>query len=371
MRLGQMRVERQQAGRSESRQVKRSDQARSAEPQLALLPRLPATPLPVLDERQRGSRFIEWQVRSAINSPAATGMGFWSVNPYVGCEFGCTYCYARETHRYAVERAAGWQGGLEPFEAFEKEILVKVNVVEVLARTLDPTRLRGSSLVIGTATDPYQPAERKFQLTRKILERLCNYRGLSIGIITKSPLVTRDLDVLQELSQVHEVSVNISLATASATIARKLERRSPIPQARLRALKTLVQGGIHTGLLCAPILPGITDDRPGLAMLFGQARDAGANYAHGSALRLDPVLAPRFFALVDQEFPHLAERYRSHFHDRYYVTREYQEALNRRIRSLQVEFAFPLGESMRRRQQLEGRAPRNKPVSSQAQLSLR
>jgi DNA repair photolyase len=347
----------------------------------------------VLDERQRGTRFIEWQVKSVINSPATTGMGFWSVNPYVGCEFGCTYCYARETHRFAMERTAvrqgaraAWQSGgdadpteehlpthraahLPPFEAFERDILVKVNVADVLGRTLDPTKLNGSSLVIGTATDPYQPAERKFELTRKILERLRSYRGLSIGIITKSPLITRDLSLLQQLDRIHEVSVNISLATASTELARKLERRSPVPSARLRALRTLGEGGIHAGLLCAPILPGINDDRAGLATLFGLARAAGAHYACGSALRLDPVLAPRFFAIVDQEFPGLSDRYRSHFSDRYYVTPEYQAALTRRLRSLQLEFGFPVDESMRRRQQLEGRA-RRAPAKPKLQTTL-
>lgn len=341
----------------------------TAAAQLSLLPRLPVAPLPVLDERERGTRFIEWEVRSVLNSPATTRMGYWSINPYVGCEFGCSYCYARETHRYALDRAdrlpAG-RPGLSPFESFEKDILVKAGVAEVLAKTLDPSKLEGSSLVIGTATDPYQPAERKFRLTRQILERLKGYRGLSIGIITKSPLVTRDLTVLQTLSRLHEVTVNISLATASASLARRLERRSPIPAARLRALKTLVQGGIHAGLLVAPILPGISDDRPGLAALFAAAKEAGAYFVHGSALRLDPVLAPRFFALVASEFPHLADKYHSHFHDRYYVTREYQDALTRRLHGLQVEYGFARTTERRYRPAREGQVPHREVVCEQS-----
>lgn len=334
----------------------------ASEAQLTLLSASPPAPLPVLDQRERGTRFIEWEVRSVLNTPATTRMGYWSINPYVGCEFGCSYCYARETHRYALERADSRTDGkadgrpdaLPAFEAFEKEILVKAGIGDVLARTLDPTKLKGSSLVIGTATDPYQPAERKFRVTRQILERLKAYRGLCIGIITKSPLVTRDIDVLQQLSQVHEVSVNISLATASASLARRLERRSPIPSARLRALKTLVQGGIHAGLLVAPILPGISDDRPGLADLFAAAKDAGAYYVHGHPLRLDPVLAPRFIALVEEKFPHLADRYHSHFKDRYNVTREYQEALTRRLNELQREYGFAETKQLRRRRAVEG-----------------
>jgi DNA repair photolyase len=304
-------------------------------------------------------------------------MGYWSINPYVGCEFGCSYCYARETHRYAVERAdrripqseredpgsglPSFRPSVFPsYESFEKDILVKSEVADVLTRTLDPEKLRDSSLVIGTATDPYQPAERTFRLTRQILERLKSYRGLTIGIITKSPLVTRDIDVLQDLSQIHDVSVNISLATANPLLARRLERRSPIPSARLRALKTLVRRGIHAGLLVAPILPGISDDRPGLADLFAAAKEAGAYYIHGHPLRLDPVLAPRFIALVEREFPHLADRYYSHFRDRWYVTREYQEALTQRIAALQREYGFEETGARRQRQAvLEGRRPRS------------
>ena len=231
-------------------------------PQLNLLPGVPPaqgapdspTRLPVLDERARGTKFIQLSVRSVLNTPATTHMGFWSINPYVGCEFGCTYCYARDTHRWVVERAVRRYGGtaadgemdsaneengggvlglippyrrtaLSPEEAFEKEILVKSDVAEVLARTLIPARLAGQSLVIGTATDPYQPAERRFRLTRRILEVLRSYHGLSIEIITKSPLVTRDLDLLQAVSQRNEVNVNISLATADPRLARRLELR--------------------------------------------------------------------------------------------------------------------------------------------------
>ena len=214
--------------------------------QLDLLPEAPSPELRLLDERERGTRFVRLSVRSVLNSPATTGMGFWSVNPYVGCEFGCTYCYARDTHRYTIERTGQQRRGPAWLD-FEKRILVKTEVAEVLARTLDPARIGQASLVIGTATDPYQPAERRFRLTRAVLEVLLQHRGLSIGIITKSPLVTRDLAILQALSQRHELSVNISLATMDARVARKLELRSPVPSARIRALRRLTAGGIHAG----------------------------------------------------------------------------------------------------------------------------
>jgi DNA repair photolyase len=339
----------------------------------------------VLDERSRGTQFIGLKVSSVLNTPASTGMGFWSINPYVGCEFGCTYCYARDTHRWAVERAVSQNSGtaadadaetseggigeestavpsyrrtaLSPEEAFEKEILVKTDVAEVLSRTLNPAKLAGHSLVIGTATDPYQPAERQFRLTRRILEVLRSYHGLSIGIITKSSLVTRDLDLLQALSTRHEVTVNISLATADARLARLLELRSPVPAARLRALRRLTEGGIYAGLLVAPIIPGVTDDWAGLGRLIEAAKEAGARYVVGSALRLGPAARHRFLPFLTKEFPALAERYRRHYAGKDYVSQSYQDALSRRLRLLKQTYGFSVEEGMRRRRQLEGRAP--------------
>jgi DNA repair photolyase len=307
-------------------------------------------------------------------------MGFWSINPYVGCEFGCAYCYARDTHRWTVERAVRRNEGrsvpsfhrslLPPEEAFEKEILVKSEVAEVLARTLNPARIAGNSLVIGTATDPYQPAERQFRLTRRILEVLRSYHGLSIGIITKSALITRDLDVLQALSQRNEVTVNISLATADARLARRLERRSPVPAARIRALRRLIEGGIYAGLLVAPIVPGVTDDWAGLARLLEAAKEAGARYVVGSALRLGPAARRRFLPFLEQEFPELAERYRRHYAGKDHVSQSYQDALTRRLRLLQQAYGFPVDEGMRRRRQLEGRMPRKEAADSAEQSVL-
>src|SRR5919112_1450746 len=341
--------------------------------QLTLLPSISddaGTRLPVLDQRARGTRFIELSVRSVLNSPASTHMGFWSINPYVGCEFGCTYCYARDTHKWTVERALNrmevphsssvpsFHGSdLRPEEAFEKEILVKSDVAEVLGRTLNPARLAGESLVIGTATDPYQPAERRFRLTRRILEVLRSYHGLSIEIITKSPLVTRDLDLLRAISERNEMSVNISLATADPRLSRRLELRSPVPAARLRALRRLIEGGVHAGLIIAPIIPGITDDWAGLARLIEAAKEAGARYVIGSALRLGPAARHRFLPVLEREFPGLAERYRRHYARSDLASHDYQEALTRRLNALRTAFGFGGDEaSNRRRRRMEAAA---------------
>jgi DNA repair photolyase len=313
-----------------------------------------------IDQRVRGTRFIDLPVKSVLNSPAATHMGFWSVNPYVGCEFGCTYCYARDTHRYTVERAHH-EGrlddetfrefrGAEGWEAFENRILVKLHAPAVLARTLDPRRLAGNPLVIGTATDPYQPAERRFRLTRSILETLLAYRGLSIGIITKSPLVARDIDVLTQLGGRHRVSVHVSIATANARLARRLEPRSPVPSARLRALGRLTAAGVRAGILVAPILPGITDDVAGLSGLLAAARQLGAHYAVASPLRLGPAARRRFLPYLAEEFPELSARYQRHFARAEQVSPAYQRALHRRFEALQRLHGYDVSEGMREEQ---------------------
>ena len=178
----------------------------------------------------------------------------------------------------------------------------------------------------------------------------------------------RDLDLLQRLSERHEVSVNISLASLNGALLRRIERRSPAPHARLRALKTLAAGGIHTGLLIAPILPGITDDRAGLASLMRAAKAVGARYAVGQPLRLGPAIVPQFLPMLEREFPELVARYRKHYGQGNYVKGDYKQALMHRLHQLQRELGFPVAESRRRREQLEGRQPRSVPMEEQGTL---
>jgi len=341
----------------------------------------PPLTVPLL-ERRRGTSFYDLPVRTALNSPAATGMNFWSLNPYVGCEFGCAYCYARDAHRYTVERLdSAEQRSTEavtaprprgpaapPWLAFERRILVKQDLAAVLAATLNPAQLAGETLVIGTATDPYQPAERIFHRTRDVLETLCRYRGFSIGIITKSPLVARDADVLRHLSERHDVSVSLSLITVNARLARRLEPRSPVPRARLRALAQLRQAGVDAGLSLAPVLPGLTDGRPDLKALFRAARMAGATYVSVIPLRLDPVARRRFFPVLEREFPEMVARYHAGYGDGRYPRRAYSEALFRRVRLLQARYGFPLQPARRRGPRL--RSPADAGADDAAQASL-
>lgn len=315
--------------------------------QLALELEKPA-PLPVLAERGQAARFRELPVRQILNSPETTRMPFWSINPYVGCEFGCSYCYARKTHAWVMERSGRPDDALAAWRAFEHEILVKRAAPDVLLRTLDPARLEGLSLVIGTATDPYQPAERKFLLTRRLLQALLRFRGLSLGLITKSPLVARDIDVLRELGGRHDLQVDISLASTDAALLRRLEARSPAPHARLRALSRLTAAGIYAGLRVAPILPAITDGWADLARIMEAGKEAGARYVVGSALRLGEAARTGFLPLLEKEFPDLVARYQRRYGNGTSVAKEYERALERRLTSLQIAFGFPVGEGNRR-----------------------
>jgi DNA repair photolyase len=303
----------------------------------------------VLDERLRGTRFVSLTPKRVLNPPSATGMDYWSLNPFVGCEFGCSYCYARYTHRYVVERAhdagkltdaefADYRGA-HGWEAFERRIFVKEQVVGALDADLKRVPI-GETIVIGTATDPYQPAERRFRITRAVLQHLTRCEGLSFGIITKSPLIARDRDLLLKLQERNELQIHISLITADAQLARKLEARSPVPGARLRALRQLVDAGVNAGLIVAPVLPGITDDVAHLDTLFAAARAAGARFIHAGALRLYPAVRDRFLPLLGEHFPDLVPRYERAYARQQDAPRDYARALSRRVERLRRKHGF-------------------------------
>ena len=362
VRLGEVRVRAEGLLRAErgGRKVGKS------EGQLLLLPDPAGHPLPVLDQRSRGTTFHAVPTRTVLNPPSSTGMGFWSLNPYVGCEFGCSYCYARDTHRWAVERAG------EASEAtattapsrpvpppFERQILVKQDVARVLLRTLDPARVGDAAILIGSATDPYQPAERQFGLTRQVLEVLLRFAGLRIGLITKSTLVARDAGLLRRLSERHRVSVYLSLATTDPVLLRRLEPRTPLPHARLRALATLARAGVRAGVMIAPILPGLTDGWTSLVRVMEAAKEAGASAVAGEALRLGPAARAHLLPHFRREFPELAVRYERHYGTGVRASRAYTRALDRRIRLLQEIHGFPTkegGQPARPPRSVSGRA---------------
>jgi DNA repair photolyase len=317
--------------------------------------------LPVLDTRARDAIFYEQPVGSIINPPESTGMGFWSINPYVGCEFGCTYCYARFTHQYTVEKAEqsgklvstamGDYRGDDGWKAFEHRIFVKrkESVLAALERDLvrvQKRRAAGESIeiVLGTATDPYQPAERSYQLSRAILERLTRERGLLVGIISKSPLICRDIDVLTALQRQNNLAIRVSLITTDVRLIKILEARSPMPHARLRGLAKLSAAGLNAGLIVAPVLPGVNDSSQMLDHLLVAGREAGARFAHPAPLRLYPSIRNHFLPVIDRHFPHLATKYREVYRGQGNAPKAYAAALGRRFRRIAAQYGIPVEE---------------------------
>lgn len=298
--------------------------------------------LPLLGE-QKDIRYFATAPGSVVNGPATTGRGFWSINPYVGCAFGCAYCYARYAHRFAAERLAARAVALgestdeeaavplPPWLAFERRIMVKRDAGALVRRALRrPATLAGfrsDGVVIGTATDPYQPAERRFKVTRGILEALVEHGALNVTIITKSPLVTRDLDLLVRIAAQSRLSVHVSLITVDRELARRLEPRAPTPEARLRGIARLRASGIEVGVNVMPVLPGITDSPASVEALVGAVKAADASYLGACALRLRRTARDRYLPFIEAEFPELAARYRGAYARGHQVNAHYREGL--------------------------------------------
>jgi len=337
--------------------------------------------LPVVGE-QKDIRYYGTVARSVLNGPETTGMGFWSVNPYVGCAFGCAYCYARYTHGWVLDRQANAhpeladvhsdRHSLPPWLAFERRIFVKQNAADALRRVLrhgsdkHMALIHGDSIVIGTATDPYQPAERRFRITRSVLEVLADHPGMSIGIITKSPLITRDVDVLRRIARHSSLSVHISLITVDRDLARRLEPRAPTPEARLRALGRLRDHGIDVGINVMPVLPGITDAPEQLESVVKSVASLGATHVAACALRLRSSARQRYLPFIEQEFPHLAKRYWATYAFDYRVSEGYRERLSALMRTLCDRHGVPYGY----RGEEEDDAPSVAPIVEQLVLDL-
>ena len=314
--------------------------------------------LPVLGE-QKDIRYYGTRAKSVLNGTDVTNMGFWSINPYVGCAFGCAYCYARYAHRYVIERNVAAHPEqrllreafetLPPWLAFERQIFVKENAAEVLRKALRHgsekhlNLLKGEGIGIGTATDPYQPAERKFRITRGILEVLAEHAGLKVWIVTKSPLVTRDVDLLRRIARNNSIGVHLSLITIDRDLARRIEPRAPTPDSRLRALARLREHGIDVGINVMPVLPGITDRPDQLEPLVKAVADAGAMRLHACALRLREAARQRYLPFIEKEFPELAPRYRATYGRSHHAGERYREGLARYFRKTCARYGVSFG----------------------------
>jgi DNA repair photolyase len=282
-------------------------------------------------EAKRGTEYFLLPVRSILNRCDSERVPFrWTVNPYRGCEFGCKYCYARYTHEY-MELDGG---------QFESKIYVKKDAGAIAERDLATEKVWGEHIALGTATDPYQPAEKEFGATRAILEKMAEREGLRLEITTKSNQVVRDIDLLQKISARSSLTVNVTITTLSVRLARLLEPRAPRPDLRLDAVKQLREAGIAAGVFAMPILPGLTDREEDLDALARAAREAGAQWFGGNVLFLMPASLKTFFPFVEQKFSKLARRYHDWYGRGGYAPEKYRNEMQELVRKLRQKYAL-------------------------------
>jgi DNA repair photolyase len=270
-------------------------------------------------------------VRSLLNRCTGVRMPFtWTINPYRGCEFACKYCYARYTHEFMELR-----DGVD----FEQKIFVKQHAADLLRQELRQVKA-GEEIAIGTATDAYQPAERRFEVTRAILEELARHRGLEIGIVTKSNLVLRDIEVLQQIAANNRLYVNITITTLKTELARILEPRAPRPDLRMEAVQKLNQAGISAGVSCAPLMPGITDSPRDLEALVRATAKAGGKHIFANPLFLKPCSAAVFLPFLEKEFPQLVETYRKRYKHGAFLPASYGKPLSQLMARLRKKYGI-------------------------------
>jgi DNA repair photolyase len=332
---------------------------RGAEP-LVGIARLASISPAASTRRKSGERpeYFLLPVKSILNKCQSGRVPFdWTINPYRGCEFACKYCYARYTHEFME------LDGL----AFEKKIFVKKDAAVLLTREIAAkySFAKGSEgipehICIGTATDPYQPAEKEYGVTRACLEELARHEGLSVSITTKSNLITRDIDLLQEISTRSRLFVDITVTTLRPRLARLLEPRAPRPDLRLAAVRKLRDAGICVGTLASPLLPGITDREGELEALAAAAKEAGALWIASGVLFLMPSSAKQFLPFLREKFPRLTRQYESWYARNAYAPEPYRQKIAARLTRIKTQLGF----SFRPWEQLR------QPVAPAPQLSL-
>lgn len=268
--------------------------------------------------------FVEYRslkIRSILSDCSSKRVMFAKgLNPYRGCEFGCRYCYARYTHEFMEFRNP---------EDFEKLIFIKQNAAWMLRQDLRKIR-PGEEIAIGTATDPYQPIERRAGITRSLLEVLSERSGLNIGIVTKSTLIERDIDLLTRIAGKNKLTLHLTITTADQQLARILEPRAPRPDLRFRTVHRLRSKDLRTGILCSPIFPGITDNFRAFDTMAYKSRQADASFFYAQPLFLKPCSRGIFLDFLRQHFPKLVPSYEQRFQEKAFVSKAYSQ----RIQSL-------------------------------------
>jgi DNA repair photolyase len=279
--------------------------------------------LTAAERRADEARYLEVTCRSALNR--VQGMPFdWTLNPYRGCTHGCHYCFAR---RYHV------QFEMNPDDEFASVILVKRNFVEVLRRELDRPSWMRELVALGTATDPYQPIEGHYRLTRRSIEALARGRT-PIGLVTKGPMIVRDRDVLMDLSRAAGCTVHMSVPTVDEDAWRILEPGTAHPLQRLRAVRELVDAGINAGVLMAPIVPGFSSSKSKLERTVKAIADHGARFVGCNVMYLQDGTRSHFMKFVEREFPSMRPRF-ERLYARKYPPESYRKEIQAMVRLLQ------------------------------------
>ena len=285
-----------------------------------------AAEAPCLEPKKR-VQYLELPARTYLARCDSSRVPFrWMINPYRGCEFGCKYCYARYTHEFME---------LHDPEEFERRIF---------AKSFDPARFReelralplGEIIAIGTATDPYQPAERRYGITRQMLEVLATVAGFRIGITTKSDLVARDINLLVELARRHYVTVSMTVTTADSELARLLEPMAPRPDLRLAAVRRLTDAGLKAVVGCSPVMPLINDSEASLDALAREASAAGAHELWANVLFLKPCAYQVFLPFLEERFPELVRKYRERYQRVAYLRGAYPDMIQERVERIRT-----------------------------------
>jgi DNA repair photolyase len=271
-----------------------------------------------LDSTGHLTQYRPVQTRSIISKVKSNrGLPFThAINPYRGCEFACRYCFARYAHEF-IE--------LTP-EDFERKIFFKENAGWLVQQELSHLKPK-TDIALGTATDPWQPIERRQRITRSILEAFTKTSGFGLGIVTKSTLILRDIELLRTISTRHKLTVHMTVTTMDTALARTLELRAPRPDLRIWALRRLREAGIRAGILCSPVMPGITDSRRSLEAVAKAAAEAGSSFFAANPLFLQTCSLPTFFKFVEEHFPGQLEAYRQRYGSSAFVSPEYSKRI--------------------------------------------